>query len=723
MADLQSHTHHSNDHTLTDTCSNVVQHDKNLAASGIDIWIGAEPTFTLRASEEPEWLSQALGEEKYRYALRLAAELQRRHPGSLVLRTVGRQYGGEDVPRWSIGLLKRRDDVPVWQGPPDPVCAPDDGGQTPSAAAFLDALQAAFADQQWSSRRLLADGTAELRMLLRTDAGHVDEIDDADQRLHRSSVHAVKTPESGLTDPLSDIGYSLFSVGERVFESGQASLWIELPAFSESADFLRCLDAVGTAARNANVHSLVIKGFPPPVDATVSWTTITPDPAVIEINQAPEPTLERFDAASREIFRAAERQGLATYRLQYNGAVADSGGGGQFTLGGRTTDNSPFFRAPQLLPRMIRYFNRHPSLSYWFAPDNIGSASQSPRADEGTRDAFYELGVALEQLERQADVSPAFLGASLSPFLTDPSGNAHRSELNIEKLWNPDLPGRGCLGLLEFRAFRMPQTATDSTAIALLLRSLVGMLAQQDTVPTLTDWADELHDRFALPFFLRQDLQQVLQDLDTAGFALPGWAEKALLQEPTRSSWSVDFDGCRLALSEAVEFWPLVGDVASQESGGSRLVDSSTLRMQISLTGSDADNSVNLRDWQLQTAGYRIPLNPVADDDSNTQIIGLRYRDFAPWRGLHPGIAPVGPLAFALSHPSKPDAIAVSLHGWRPEGTAYDGLPKDLQEAAARRRERLRVSTIAKTELPVPRDPPPETVKPWSFDIRRLPPI
>ena len=345
-----------------------------------------------------------------------------------------------------------------------------------------------------------------------------------------------------------------------------------------------------------------------------------------------------------------------------------------------------------------------------------------PRADEGTRDAFYELGVALEQLGLQNNVSPAFLGASLSPFLTDPSGNAHRSELNIEKLWNPDLPGRGCLGLLEFRAFRMPQTAAYSTATAMLLRSIVGMLAQEDTVPQLTDWGDELHDRFALPYFLRLDLQQVLRDLEVAGFSLPQWAADAVLDTPTRSSWSVDFEGCRLELSQAVEFWPLVGDVASQESGGSRLVDSSTLRMQISLTSSDPDNPVNLHDWQLQIAGYRIPLEPVKEEESKIYIRGLRYRDFVPWRGLHPAIAPMGPLEFVLSNRHKGDAIAVSHHGWRPHGQAYDGLPRDLNDAAERRQERLQIRTIAQTDLPVPSEPPMITIKPWSFDIRRLQP-
>jgi uncharacterized protein (DUF2126 family) len=355
-----------------------------------------------------------------------------------------------------------------------------------------------------------------------------------------------------------------------------------------------------------------------------------------------------------------------------------------------------------------------------FATDYVGSNSQSPRADEGTRDAFHELAIALEQLEQQVDMTPEFLWTSLAPFLADPSGNSHRSELNIEKLWNPFLPLRGCLGLLEFRAFRMPFTPRRSVSIAMLLRAITAMLAEQDVVTQLHDWGDVLHDRFALPLFLQQDIKTVFNDLALYGFDLDPCIQTELLMKPDRSAWSTTFAGCQLSVEQAVEFWPLVGDVASQENGGSRLVDSSTLRLQISLHKQHPD-SLRLTDWQLQTGGFTVPLRTVKNDYEEVRLIGLRYRDFVPWRGLHPSIKPVGPLTFYLVHPAQEKALEVSLHSWRADGFPYEGLPPNPDKAAQRRAERFVVKVIPRKAVPAAVPAPDSAVKGFTFDLRCLP--
>lgn len=703
-----------------DFTTGIEAHDQRVDDSGAEIWIGAEPTFTLRSSEAPEWLSQALGGEKYNYALKIAKALFLKHPGSVMLRTVGRQYSREDKPRWSIGLYERRDGVPVWNGPPDPVLTTDKYLTNDVLHALVDTFKSECIRRQWRYKRITTQSNNDARFLIRMDGNSLDEMRNDDPRLYRPSIHEEKTPESGLSDSLSEEGCYLITLGAASFESTRRSVWVELPSFKRPADFIDCLDAMGAAAVNSGLTSLVIKGFQPPVDDSVSWTTITPDPAVIEINQAPEPTVARFYKASIEIFGIADQLGLSTYRIQYNGRVSDSGGGGQFTLGGRTPLSSPFFTKPNLLPRLVKYFNRHPSLTYWFAPDYVGSASQLPRADEGTRDAFYELGVALDQLERQDEITPEMLWASLAPFLADPSGNSHRSELNIEKLWNKNLPGRGCLGLMECRAFKMPRTPQRAVSIAMLLRAIAGMLIDRDVVSDLIDWGDELHDRFALPFFLQQDLRSVLRDLEQLGFALPIWVMDELLSDSTASRWSVDFNGFRLSIEQAIEFWPLVGDVASQEGGGSRLVDSSTLRLQISLIKIDPATPIDLNDWQVQFGGYSIPLVTAEDENGEVRLTGIRYRDFEPWRGLHPTIQPLGPVTLSLSHASLDDGIEISLHNWRVDGLGYAGLPTDLEDAAKRRDERLVVKKIRKDVLPSPSDPPTEAVTTYSCDLRRL---
>jgi uncharacterized protein (DUF2126 family) len=421
------------------------------------------------------------------------------------------------------------------------------------------------------------------------------------------------------------------------------------------------------------------------------------------------------------LFSVAEGLGLAPYRLQYNGTVSDSGGGGQFTLGGSSPEKSPFLLQPMLVPRLVRYLNRHPSLSYLFAPDYVGGASQSPRPDEGTREAFRELEVALQQLEFEPRPSAEFLWSSLAPFLADPSGNAHRSELNIEKLWNPFLPGRGCLGLVEFRAFRMPPNFERAVAIACLLRAVAGMLLRLDPNPQLRDWGDALHDRYALPIFLRQDLEDVFSDLDACGLGLGDCLRSLLVNDPSRARWATVYGGCEFSIEPAIEFWPLVGDVASQEAGGSRLVDASTLRLQLCLHGLETDGPP-VEEWTLQVGGYEVPLRTLHEDQSRLRLVGLRYRDFVPWRGLHPGIRPHGPLVFTLSHPDLEQALEATLHSWHPAGLPYSGLPDDLSVAASRRAERLVTRTVPRSELEPPIRPPRSAVTAYSFDLRRLPP-
>jgi uncharacterized protein (DUF2126 family) len=532
-------------------------------------------------------------------------------------------------------------------------------------------------------------------------------------------VHANAIPHRGLEDDLAAEGIFLFAMG--LVPEGPASgcAYIELPAFAGVEEFLTCLDAIGRSAAQAGLPALVIRGFPPPVDARIGWTTITPDPAVIEVNQAPYPDVTRFLAAMRELHTVAEEVGLSPYRLQFNGTVSDSGGGGQFTLGGPAPEASPFFIAPALLPRLVRYFNSHPSLSYLFAPDYVGSSSQSPRTDEGVRESFQELDLTLELLDRKPQAEPERLWQTLSHFLTDPSGNPHRSELNIEKLWNPYLHGRGCLGLVEFRAFRMSLTPERAAAIAALLRATAAMLAAQDKAPRLKHWGDDLHDRFALPFYLLQDLNIVFDDLRGSGLRLGPAVEAMLCDDPGRARWTAEFHGCRLEIEKAVEFWPLVGDTASQEVGGSRLVDASTARLQVLLRTTD-ETAPPIDGWQLLTNGLEIPLCREEGPQGVVKLTGLRFRDFVPWLGLHPGLEAQGKVDLTLTHPALDDALKLSLHNWRPDGTPYPGLPEDLVDAAQRRAERLVLQRVPRISLPPALAPPKTALTKHSIDLRRI---
>ena len=516
-------------------------HDADVARAGLDVWVGAEPTFTLRDSEAPEWLSEALGGDKYEFALGLVEALRKRHPGSLVLRTVGRQYDREPVPRWSVGLLERRDGDAVWNGPNDPLTGPVVPAKPEQLDDLWKKLHRRFTDLGWGSKPFSVPDPLDRRLLVRFSAA-IGPICADDERLARPSVHRQETPRDGLSDSL---------------------------------------------------------------------------------------------------------------------------------------------------------------------------------ADEGTRDAFRELELALHQLAYEPRPSAEFLYASLAPFLADTSGNVHRSELNIEKLWNLNLPGRGCLGLVEFRAFRMPCSPERAVAIAALLRAITAMLAGADPTPGLRDWVDALHDQYAFPFFLRQDLCRVFDDLAAHELELGERLRNELLHDPYKSRWQLVHAGCDLALEAAIEFWPLVGDVASQEAGGSRLVDSSTLRLQVSLRRVGHEGPA-LEDWKLQIAGYELPLRSARNDLGEVRLIGLRYRDFTPSRGLHPMIRPQGPLAFTLSHPALDEAVHATLHGWSPDGLPYSGLPGDLETAASRRAERLVIRRISRVDVSPAKPPPPEAVAGYTFDLRRV---
>jgi uncharacterized protein (DUF2126 family) len=503
----------------------------------------------------------------------------------------------------------------------------------------------------------------------------------------------------------------------RCEENGLASICVELPTIDDVASFLDLLRGLGDAAKACGVPSLILRGFAPPLDATVSFTTVTPDPAVVEVNMAPHQTVLGFLQHNRRVYAAAKTTGLEPYRLHFNGTVVDSGGGGQITVGGPSPERSPFFVEPQLLARLIRYAAVHPALSYLFAHDYIGASGQSVRSDEHGAEALGELKLALALVGAQDSLDPATLWLSLAPSLTDPVGNSHRAEINIEKLWNPHQPGRGQLGLVEFRAFRMQHTPERAAALAALLRAMLAMLMKNDVRPDLADWGATLHDRFALPFYLEADLREVLGDLDRAGVGLARVLRGELETDECRAWTAIEFAGGTLTIRRALEFWSLLGD-ASHQQGTSRLVDASTSRVELVLRPKPSADAHPLRPWQLRARDIDLPLREERDATGALGVFGVRYRSFVPSVGLHPTLGAQDPVRLFLLNSDEAQAMEIDLHSWRPDGAAYDGVPTDLEQAAARRAARCVCRKVPMSDVPPGREAPKGSLSPYSLDLR-----
>jgi uncharacterized protein (DUF2126 family) len=359
-------------------------------------------------------------------------------------------------------------------------------------------------------------------------------------------------------------------------------------------------------------------------------------------------------------------------------------------------------------------------LSYLFAHDYIGGSGQSVRPDEHGADALSELKLALALIDREGSLSPSTLWMSLAPSLTDPLGNGHRAEINVEKLWNPYQAGRGQSGLVEFRAFRMQQTPERAAALAVLLRAILAMLMTRNYEDDLIDWGDALHDRFALPFYLEADLREVLVELEAAQLPIGPPVRAELEADQGRLSATVDFGGFTISIRQALEFWLLLGDASSQH-GTSRLVDASTHRLELTLRPKSGAGINTLALLRLRAQDIELPLRTESDGSGPVRIFGVRYRSFVPTRGLHPTLGAQGPVRLLLQNPLECEALEIALYEWRPDGAAYDGLPVDLAQAAARRAARCVARRLPAHEVPPRREAPRGAMTAYSLDLRYVP--
>ncbi len=492
-------------------------------------------------------------------------------------------------------------------------------------------------------------------------------------------------------------------------EARDGILHIFYPPLYAVEDWLDLTAAVEDTTREFG-RKVFLEGYAPPEDERLASFSVTPDPGVIEVNVHPATSWDETVSRTGQLYETARELGLSAEKFMLDGRHVGTGGGNHVVMGGAKPEDSPFLRRPDLLKSMLGFWHNHPSLSFLFSGLFIGPSSQHPRIDEARQDSINELEIAFQQLSRQTETPPWLVDRLFRNILTDMTGNGHRTEFCIDKMYDPG-SASGRRGLVEFRAFEMPPHAEMSAAQVLLMRSAIAAFWHKPYERRLVRWGTRLHDEFLLPHYAEADLIDALDELSGYGFGLdPAWFAPHL-EFRFPQIGELTMRDMQLEIRHALEPWHVLGE--EQTSGGTaRYVDSSAERVQAKLSGWVAER------YLLGCNGAAVPLQKT--ETQGEYVAGIRFKAWQPYSALHPTIKAQVPLVFDVYDSWTGRSLGgVSHHVAHPGGRNYETFPVNANAAEARRRSRFFTFGHSAGEAPPPR-PVPGPEYPRTLDLRRF---